>query len=115
MAVYIVFLDGIFCGVAEEEYECWNVASNCINNSLLDDDVDRVSYHKINYERFSYEKEGNCIRDNYDMTYVMDKYEPKWYCGKPNNFYTIKELCKKINAIDLERERAEAKLRAMEL
>ena len=67
----------------------------------------------IKTKRFEYKKDGKCIIDNYDLTYTLCEYEPKWYNGRSEE--QMQELCDKANKLQLEKERAEAKIRAMEL
>ena len=103
--VYSVFLDGNFVGICINEDECWEVAQNHINgiDVLLDDDVDRVMWHKINVNKWYYYDEYNCsnnISDENIMCY---------------DYHETKDCVQTLNRIELERERAEAKLRAMAL
>lgn len=67
----------------------------------------------IKEKRFEYDATSNAIIDNQDLTYTLCQYEPKWYNGKDK--FQMEELCEKLNQTQLEKERAEAKLRAMEL
>ena len=103
--VYSVFLDGKFVGIAEDEYECVEVAENANNgvgNTLYDDDLaDRVRWHKININRYSYDYHkipNDRISNDNILYYSNDDY---------------KEAIKKLNKIHLETERDEAKLRAL--
>lgn len=67
----------------------------------------------IKTKRFEYKRDGKCIIDNQDLTYTLCEYEPVWYNG--TNEEAMQELCDKMNEIQLKKERAEAKIRAMEL
>lgn len=67
----------------------------------------------IKEKRFEYDKCYNCIIDNQDLEYTLCQYEPKHYNGK--NEFAMEELCNKLNQMQLEKERAEAKIRAMKL
>ena len=67
----------------------------------------------IKEKRFEYDKCHNAIIDNQDLTYTLCQYEPKWYTGRDE--FAMEELCNKLNQMQLEKDRAEAKIRAMEL
>ena len=107
--VFIVILDGFPIGICEDEDYVWKIAYDhtCdTSKPLLDDDVDRVWYEKINVNRWIVCE--NCF------TAVEDKYTGKSF-SHPYGLPKTTEICKELNEIDLERERAEAKLRAMAL
>ena len=105
--VYSVFLDGNFIGIAEDEYECIEIAENANNGvgkPLYDDDLaDRVWWHTINVNRYFYDYHK----------YTNDKLSDDSILCYSNDDY--KEAVKKLNKIQLETERAEAKLRALAL
>ena len=67
----------------------------------------------INIKRWTYNKEYNVIVDNYDYEYTLAEYEPKGYQGA--KYENMEELCEKMNQIQLEKEKAEAQLRALKL
>lgn len=107
--VFIVVLDGFPIGICEDESHIWDMAYNhtCgTSKPLLDDDVDRVWYEKINVNRWVVCK--NC------STAIEDKYTGKSF-SHPHGWLSTKEICCMLNEVDIERERAEAKLRAMAL
>ena len=103
--LYNVYLDGIFIGVVEEEDYAWNLAENHTNGTstpLYDDDVDRVWTEEINVNRF--------VRDYMS---IVDRFtNQSILCGS----YTVANDGVEIyNKLQLEKERAEAKIRAMTL
>ena len=103
--IFSVFVDGNFAGIAEDEIECWEVAEQSVqgsSNILLDDSVDRVSYHKINTRRFH--PVGKAVFDTIGDEGILcyDNEEA--------------EMCADmLNKVQLEKEKVEAKLRAMAL
>ena len=105
--LYSVFLDDNFIGIAENEYECIEIAINAnngIGKSLYDDDLaDRVWWHKISINRYFYDYHK----------YTNDKLSNDSILCYSNN--SCKEAVKKLNKIQLETERAKAKLRALAL
>ena len=107
--VFIVILDGFPIGICEDEDYIWEIASEHTNGTskpLLDDDVDRVWHEKINVNRWVVCE--NC------STAIEDKYTGKSF-SHPYGLLRTEEICCILNEVDIERERAEAKLRAMAL
>ena len=102
--VYAVFLDGNFVGICENEDECWEVAQNTLNgiDVLLDDDVDRVWWNTIGVNRFY--QDGKNICDKFSNNSIL--------CY---DYVEAKSGLIKLNKLNLKKERAEAKLRAMAL
>jgi hypothetical protein len=104
--VYIVYLDGSFAGICEDELECWEVAqdvNNGVGKPLTDDDFpDRVWYDTININR--YYKDGKNVCDKIS--------NDSFLCASDIDAI---DGVKKCNELNLERERLEAKLRAMAL
>ena len=103
--LYNVYLDGDFIGVVEEEDFAWNFAEDHTNGTpmqLYDDDVDRVWTEEINVNRF--------IRD---YASIVDRFtNQSTLCAS----HTIADDgVKRYNKLQLEKERAEAKIRAMTL
>ena len=103
--LYNVYLDGNFIGMVEEEDYAWNLAEDHTNGTpmqLYDDDVDRVWTEEINVNRF--------VRDYMS---IVDRFTNKsTLCG---SYTTAKDGVERYNQLQLEKERAEAKLRAMTL
>ena len=104
-AVYMVYLDGIFIGIVEEEDYAWNFAEDYSNGTpaqLHLDDIDRVYTRKIDVNRF--QRDYKSIVDRITNRSVL--------CAD----YMIAEFgVEHFNKLQLEKERAEAKLRAMTL
>lgn len=104
--IYTVFLDGNFIGTTTEEDYIWDLASNCVNGSskpLTDDDFcDRVWWNKIETGR--YYRDGQTICDKLS--------DDRIFCG---NYMEAKNGVEQMNNLQLEKERLEAKLRAMAL
>ena len=104
--VYIVFLDGNFAGITEEEDLIWEVAQDYTNGTphpLTDDNFcDRVFWNKIETGR--YYRDGQSICDKFSNKTI--------FCG---NYIEAIEGATQMNELQLEKERAEAKLRAMAL
>lgn len=103
--LYNVYLDGYLIGIVEEEDYAWNFAEDYSNGTpiqLHHDDVDRVSTQKINVNRF--------VRD---FMSIVDRFTNKsTLCAG----YTIaNDGVERYNELQLEKERAEAKIRAMTL
>lgn len=103
--VYSVFLDGNFVGICENEDECWEVAQDHINgiDVLLDDDVDRVGWNEINVNKWYFYNEHNCSSNTTEENIMCYDYHETLNCVKT------------MNKMELAKERAEAKLRAMDL
>lgn len=105
--LYLVYLDGNFVGITDDEMECWEIAQNHVNgyDTLLDDDVDRVWWETIDVNRW---KQCNnailCAEDKYTGETIV--------C---NSIMEVKKVVPYLNQLDLQRERAEAKLRALAL
>ena len=103
--VYIVYVDGIFAGICENEDEICDVAQDSVNgiSTLLDDDYpDRVSYDKINVNRFYRSRQTVCDKLSDDRTLCYD-------------YIDCEDAVMQMNQLQIEKERAEAKLRAMTL
>jgi len=103
--VYLVCVDGLFAGITEDEYEIADVASDFVNGvrePLYDDDMpDRLFWHTININRYIYTNEHNCydkIEDKYIMCY---------------NDEETKKCMDELNKLNFEKERVEAKVRAL--
>ena len=105
--VYVAYVDGIFAGIAEDEYEITDVANDFVNGvskPLYDDDMaDRVWYDIINVNRWYYYDEHNCS-DKLSNKNIM--------CYDQMETINCVNIMNKEN---LQKERAEAKLRAMAL
>lgn len=103
--LYNVYLDGNLIGVVEEEDYAWNFAEDHTNGTpmqLYDDDVDRVWTEEINVNRF--------VRDY--MSIVDRITNRSILCAT----YPIADFgVEYFNKLQLEKERAEAKIRAMTL
>lgn len=107
--MYFVYVDEIFEGITNDEDLICDIvadATNGIKASVLDDDYpDRVFYDKININRFVELEEtvrhiNDKVTGNTIMCYNKDERD---------------DIIKQLNALNLEKERAEAKLRAMAL
>lgn len=104
--LYSVFLDGKFVGVCEEEDMAWEVAQNYLNgeDTLYDDDVDRVWYHKIDVNRW------HMVANQYNCSDKLSK--DNIMCKNKDET----EKCIRIlNKFSLQEEREQAKKRAMAL
>lgn len=104
--VYIVYVDGNFCGIAEDEYEAVDLANDYVNGftkPLLDDDMaDRLYWDIININRFY------CSRQT-----VEDKLsDNSFLCYNKTECANAVE---QLNKLNLKKEKMEAKIRAMEL
>ena len=102
--VYSVFVDGMFVGVCENEDECLDVAQNHLNgiDILSDDNIDRVFWNSINVNRFY--RKGQNICDYFSNISIL--------CA---DYMIAKDGIRKLNKMNIERERAEAKIRALQL
>ena len=105
--MYAVFLDGNYVGLAEDEFECADIAENANNGvgmPLCDDDwADRVWWEKINVNRWvQCEQALKCVEDKYTGKSIL--------CS---SITEVQEALNILNEADLERERAEAKIRAL--
>lgn len=105
--VYLVSVDGLFAGICEDEYEIADVASDFVNGvrePLYDDDIpDRLFWDTINVNRYIHTSKYNCydkIENKYIMCYNQEE---------------TKKCMNELNKVNLEKERAEAKLRALKL
>ena len=105
--VYSIFLDGNFIGICEDEDCVWEIAQNETNGTpypLTDDNFcDRVQYYQIDVNRYV------CNHNQYTTDKLSDD---SFLC---RNIEECKKAVKQLNALQLEKERAEAKLRAMAL
>ena len=105
--IYSVYLDGFFVGLTNNEDECWEIAEEDTYGTkdiLHHDEVDRVWWHKINVNRF----------EN-DSTYIIKDKQQEFNNKICCNRYEAEKLCEKMNKINLEKEKLEAKLRALNL
>ena len=105
--VYLVCVDGLFAGITEDEYEIGDIASDFVNGvrkPLYDDDMpNRLFWDTINVNRYIYTNEHNCydkIEDKYIMCYNKEE---------------TKKCMNELNKLNLEKERAEAKHKALQL
>ena len=105
--VYVIYVDGNFVGVTEEYDYISDIAQDGVNGvsePILDDDfADRVDYYKINVNRYCIYDSHNCsdkLSDDSIMCYDLSA--------------TI-NCMNVLNRLNLEKERAEAKLRASAL
>ena len=107
--IYIVYLDGLLAGICEDEDCVWDIAQNCVNGTpypLTDDNFpDRVWYEIINVNRWKIcDKAVKCVEDKYTGKSIL--------CSTTTEAENAVDI---LNHVDLEREREEAKLRAMVL
>lgn len=102
--IYSVFLDGNFIGTCTDEDEVYEVAQDHVHGHdiLLDDDLDRVTYNKIDVNQFY--RYGKNVCDKYGDTSFL--------CASTTD---VEDSLYKLNSIAIEKERAEAKLRALTL
>lgn len=102
--VYSVFLDGNFIGTCTDEDEVYTVAQDHVNgyDTILDDDMDRVTYTKIDVNQFY--RYGKNVCDKFENTSFL--------CASIND---VEDSLKKLNAMAIQKERAEAKIRALAL
>ena len=105
--VYSVWVDGFFVGIAEREDYAWDVVNDAINGfrkPLYDDDIpDRVQINKINVNRWYIYDAHNCSDKLSDDNIIC------YSCVATKNCMNV------LNELNLEKERLEAKLRAMDL
>ena len=104
--MYIIWVDGNFVGVTEEEDYCWDIVGDAVNGvtkPILDDDIpDRVEINKINVNRYVTERNNICDKlSNFSVL-----------CGSSSQ---VEDTLNHMNNTQLEKERAEAKIRAMAL
>ena len=109
--IYMVYVDDSFVGIAEQEDYIWDVAQDSVNGTskpLYDDDMgDRIFYEEININEWKVDnKQSNIIKNRYN-----DKLS--FSCGYKSPF--SQEIVDKLNTTNLEKERFEAKKRAMAL
>lgn len=107
--VCIVYLDGMLAGICEDEDYVWDIAQDCVNGTpypLTDDNFpDRVWYEVINVNRWKICDNANkCAEDKYTDESIL--------CSSTTEAQSAVAI---LNHADLERERAEAKLRALTL
>ena len=105
--LYMAYLDGNFVGIAEDEYECIDIAENANNGvgkPLYDDDwADRVWWEKINVNRWiQCEQALKCVEDKYTGESIL--------CSSTTE---VQKTLNILNNVDLEREKAEARVRAL--
>lgn len=106
---FVIYVDDTYAGICDSEFDIWDTAQNFVNGcsiSLTDDNFcDRVSYYIINVNRWKVDnKYKRCIEDKYSKNNIL--------C---HNDFEAEIQEQHLNSIDIERERAEAKLRAMAL
>lgn len=102
---YSIFVDDEYVGITDDEDECWEIAERVNNGetTLFDDDVDRVQICKIDVNRFFYDYHK----------YTNDKLSNKSILCRTE--MECKNAVEQLNALNLAKERLEAKLRAMAL
>ena len=71
-------------------------------DTILDDDMDRVTYTKIDVNQFY--RYGKNVCDKFENTSFL--------CASIND---VEDSLKKLNAMAIQKERAEAKIRALAL
>lgn len=104
--IFCVYLDGNFIGLTDREDCVWEVAQNYLNGyeTLYDDDCDRIWSEKINVNRwFVSEKAPMNVCDKYNI-------ENSILC---RNKFDAEETSDMLNKIEREKERTEARLRAL--
>lgn len=103
-SMYSVFLDGNFVGTCASEYEVYDTAQDHVNGHdiLFDDDMDRVTYSKIDVNQFY--RYGNNVCDKLS--------DDSWLCASSND---VEDSLNKLNSLAIEKERLEAKIRAITL
>lgn len=103
--LYVAFLDEKYIGIADNEYEAFDIAEEEThgNRPLYDDEIpDRFLCCKINVNRWvQCEESPKCIEDKYSGKSIM--------CSSTSVQNTLDTL----NKEDLARERAEARVRAL--
>ena len=104
--IYIPFLDGFQVGVAEDEDEAYEIAEKSTNGGrpLYDDEMpDRVWCEHINLNRWiQCEKAPKCVEDKYTGKSIL--------CSSISE---VQQALCMLNKADLEREKAEARVRAL--
>lgn len=103
--LYVAFLDGKYVGIADNEYEAFDIAEEETHGGrpLYDDEIaDRFLCCKINVNRWvQCEKAPKCIEDKYSGKSIM--------CASTS----VQNELDILNKEDLNRERAEARVRAL--
>lgn len=105
--IYMVYVDGLFAGIAEDESYIGDVANDFVNGvrqPLYDDDyADRVFWDTINVNRYVFDYKY----------YPIDKLSDKSFLCRTQD--DCREAIKQLNELNLQKERAEAKIRALQL
>ena len=104
---YIAILDGEPVGIAKDEDEAIEIAintNNGVGKPIYDDDMpDRIWLEHINVNRWvQCEKAPKCVEDKYTGNSIL--------CSSTTEVHQALDM---LNRADLERERAEAKVRAL--
>lgn len=104
--VFLIYVDDNFVGIAEDEMNIYNIASNSVNGitqPLTDDDMgDRLYYEKINVNQFY--RSGKNIVNKITNESIL--------CANTEETQKGVDM---FNNINLQRERAEAHIRAINL
>lgn len=104
--VFFIYVDDNFVGIVEDEMYIYDMASNSINGitqPLTDDDMgDRLYYEKININQF-YRSGKNIVNKNTNESIL---------CANTKEAQKGVDM---FNDINLQKERAEAYIRAINL
>lgn len=104
--MYIVWVDGFFAGATEDEDYVWDIVADTINGvsaPLIDDDIpDRVEINKIDVNRYEADYHNVCDKLS-DFSFLC------------RGLTECEKALEHMNKLQLETERAEAKLRALAL
>ena len=104
--VFLIYVDDNFVGIAEDEMYIYDIASDSINGitqPLTDDDMgDRLYYEKINVNQF-YRSGKNIVNKSTNESIL---------CASTEEAQKGVDM---FNDINLQRERAEAHIRAINL
>ena len=102
--IFLVILDGEYIGATNNEYEIWEIAQDCTNGTpypLNDDNFcDRVWYDTININRYFTDRKNICDKLSNDSILC-------------SNYMIARDGAEQLNKLQLEKERAEAKCRAL--
>lgn len=104
--VFFIYVDDNFVGITEDEMYIYDMASNSVNGitqPLTDDDMgDRLYYEKINVNQF-YRSGKNIVNKSINASIL---------CASTEEAQQGVDM---FNNINLQRERAEAHIRAINL
>lgn len=104
--VFLIYVDDNFVGIAEDEMNIYDIASNSVNGitqPLTDDDMgDRLYYERINVNQF-YRSGKNIVNKSTNASIL---------CASTEEAQQGVDM---FNNINLQRERAEAHIRAINL